>query len=122
LGSFLFDRERQWGILVVPSQRVQMAAKRVRVPDLAVLKGARPAGGIVTEPPFLCIEILSRSDRVDEMQERVDDYLSFGVRYVWVINPRSRHAYIHTSEGVREVRDGVLTTKDPDISVALESL
>jgi Uma2 family endonuclease len=62
LGSFLFDRERQWGILVVPSQRVQMAAKRVRVPDLAVLKGARPAGGIVTEPPFLCIEILSRSD------------------------------------------------------------
>jgi Uma2 family endonuclease len=56
------------------------------------------------------------------MQERIDDYLSFGVRYVWMIDPRTRHAYIHTAEGIREVRDGLLTTKDPDISVSLSEL
>ena len=68
------------GILVVSSQRIQVAAKRIRVADLTVLKGGRPAGGIVTEPPFLCIEILSPADRLDEMQERIDDYLNFGVQ------------------------------------------
>ncbi len=119
LGSFLLDRESQWGILVVPSQRVQVAAQRVRVPDLTVLKGARPAGGIVTEPPFLCIEILSPADRVEEMQERIDDYLRFGVQYVWVTDPRTRHGHIYTTAGIHGVREGVFTTKDPDISVRL---
>jgi hypothetical protein len=46
LGSFLLDRESQWGILVVPSQRVKVAAQRVRVADLTVLTGGRPAGRI----------------------------------------------------------------------------
>jgi Uma2 family endonuclease len=41
------------------------------------------------------------------MQERIDDYLSFGVRYVWLIKPRTRQAYVYTSAGIRELRDGV---------------
>jgi len=53
-------------------------------------------GQIFTEPPFLCIEILSPSDRLTEMQDRIDDYLSFGARYVWVIDPQTRRAYIST--------------------------
>jgi Uma2 family endonuclease len=122
LSRYLSNREKRWGILVVPEQRVQVKAKRFRVPDITVLKGSRPEGGIIKEPPFLCIEILSRSDRVDEMQDRIGDYLSFGVRYVWVINPRTRHAYIHTAEEIREVKDGVLTTRDPDIAVSLSQI
>jgi len=122
LGRYLSNRESQWGILVVTEQRLQVKPKRFRVPDITVLKGSRPAGGIVTEPPFLCIEILSPDDRMAEMQERIDDYLAFGVRYVWVVNPRTRHANIYTADGIREVRDGVLTTADPDISVSLSDL
>jgi Uma2 family endonuclease len=122
LSRYLSNRENQWGILVVPEQRVQVKARRFRVPDITVVKGPRLAGGIVTEPPFLCVEILSPDDRIAEMQERIDDYLAFGVRYVWLINPRTRHAYIHTAEGIREVRDGILTTANPDISVTLSEL
>jgi len=122
LYGYLLAREKSLGILAVPEQRVQVKAKRFRVPDITVLKGSRPGGGIITDPPFLCVEILSPRDRFNEMQERIDDYLSFGVRYVWMIDPRTRHAYIHTAEGIREVRDGLLTTKDPDISVSLSEL
>jgi Uma2 family endonuclease len=122
LSRYLSNREDQWGILVVPEQRVQVKVRRFRVPDITVLKGSRPAGGIVTEPPYLCIEILSPDDRVQETQDKIDDYLSFGVRYVWVINPRTQRAHIHTAEGIREVKDGVLTTKDPDISVSLSEI
>ena len=68
LSSYLSLREAQWGILVAIEQRAQVKATRFRVPDITVLTGPPPTGGIVTEPPFLCIEILSPSDRIGEMQ------------------------------------------------------
>ena len=121
LSDFLFSREKEWGILVVTEQRVQVKARRFRVPDILVLTGP-PTGPIIKEPPFLCIEILSPSDRMGEMQDRIDDYLDFGVRYVWLIDPRKRRAFLYTSEGVQEVKDGILCTSNPDIRVSLAEL
>jgi Uma2 family endonuclease len=122
MSSYLLSREKRWGILVLPTLRVQVRTQRIRVPDITVIVGGPPDGPIVTKPPFLCIEILSPSDRLTEMQERIDDYLSFGVSYVWLINPRTRQTYIYSSAGIREVRDGVLTTDNPDIRVVLDEL
>ena len=122
LGAFLSSREKQLGIIVVPEQRVQVMARRFRVPDITVVAGPRPAGGIVTDPPFLCIEILSPSDRVVEMQDRIRDYIDFGVRYVWLIDPVTRLTFVYTPGGVQEVKDGVLSTKNPDIHVSLTEL
>ena len=122
LSRYLCNREKTWGIIVVPEQRVQVKATRFRVPDISVLAGSAPAGPILVEPPFLCIEILSRNDRMEEMQARIDDYLSFGVRYVWLIHPRTRRAFVYTSEQVLEVKDGVLRTDGPDICVPLVEL
>lgn len=122
LSRFLLNREKQWGILVVVEQRVQVKATRFRVPDIAVLTGPPPAGPIIQQPPFLCIEILSPSDRIGEMQDRIDDYLSFGVHYVWLIHPRTRRAFAYTTEGVREIKDGVLCTTAPEICVPLANL
>ncbi len=121
LSRYLSNREKEWGILVVPEQRVQVKARHFRVPDISVLTGP-PSSPILTEPPFLCIEILSKSDRMEEMQERIDDYLNFGVHYVWLINPRKRRAFIYRSEGVQEVKDGVLWTANPDLRVSLSEL
>jgi len=122
LSRYLSNREKQWGILVVPEQRVQVKPTRYRVPDISVLAGAAPPGPILEEPPFLCIEILSRNDRMQEMQERIDDYLNFGVRCVWLIHPRTRRAFVYTSQRVVEVKDGVLRTEDPEICVPLAEL
>jgi Uma2 family endonuclease len=122
LSGFLLDREKQWGILVGLAPRIQVKTTRFRVPDIAVLAGPPPAGPIIQEPPFLCIEILSPSDRMGEMQERIDDYLDFGVRYVWLINPRNRRAFVYSSEGVQEMKDGILHTTNPDIRVNLAEL
>jgi Uma2 family endonuclease len=122
LSAYLCNREKQWSIFVLLATRVQVKARRFRVPDITVIAGSPPDGPIITKPPFLCIEILSPSDRLTEMQERIDDYLSFGVNYVWPINPRTCQTYIYSSAGIREVRDGVLTTNNPDIRVALDEL
>jgi Uma2 family endonuclease len=121
LSYYLCSREKEWGILVVPEQRVQVKATRFRVQDISVVMRP-PDGGIIKEPPFLCIEILSPRDRMQEMQERIDDYIAFGVKYVWLIHPKTRRAFVYTAEGVREVKDSVLRTDNPEIRVPLMEL
>jgi len=121
LSAYLFNRREELGIHVVPKQRVQVKPTRFRVPDICAVAGEKPGEQILTRPPFLCVEILSKDDRMSEMQERIDDYLSFGVSYVWVVDPRMKRAYVYTSEATQEVKD-FLRTRNPDISVPLSEL
>jgi Uma2 family endonuclease len=95
--------------------------RRFRVPDVCVVSGSEPQEQVFTSPLFLCIEILSKDDRMTEMQERIHDHLSFGVRYVWIPDPRTRQAYVHTSASSHEVKDA-LRTESPDIVVPLAEL
>ena len=86
------------------------------------MAGSKPTEQILTNPPIICIEILYKDDRISAMQERISDYLKFGVRYVWVVDPYSRTAWTYTSEGAVEVKDWVLRTKDPDIEMPLSEI
>jgi Uma2 family endonuclease len=122
LSAFLYNHRGEWGVHVYPEQRVQVTANRFRVPDICVVAGAEPFEQVLTSPPFLCIEILSKDDTMQEMQERIDDYLSFGVPYVWVVNPRNQKGYVYTREGSREAKDGVLRTEGPIIEVPLAGI
>jgi Uma2 family endonuclease len=120
LVGYLFLRREEWGIHVFPEQRVQVKPTRFRIPDICVVAGAEPEEQIFTTPPLVCIEILSKDDRWSQVQERIDDYLAFGVRHVWVIDPRSRKAYEFTSEGMHQVQE--LRTQEPAISIPLPAL
>jgi Uma2 family endonuclease len=120
--KYLVIREEQWGIRAVVEQRVQVKKNRFRVPDVCVVLANAPVESIITHPPLLCIEVLSKEDRMSDLLERVNDYLTFGVRYVWVLDPRSRRAHIYNSEGVHELKDGMLWTSDPEILVPLDQL
>jgi Uma2 family endonuclease len=105
-----------------PEQRVQVSPTRFRVPDVCVYLGAEPDEEVFTAPPFLVTEILSPDDRVSEVQEKIDDYLRFGVPFIWVIDPRLQRGWVHTAEGSREAKDGVLRTADPEIALPLAEL
>ena len=116
------NREKQWHVHVVPEQRVQVSPTRFRVPDVCVVAGAEPDEQILTKPPMLCIEILSPEDTMSRTLDRVNDFLTFGVSRVWVLDPRTKRAYDYTAAGMREVKDGVLRTDDPQITVPLAEL
>lgn len=120
--GYLYSRRKEWGIHVFPEQRVQVRRTRFRVPDLCIVVGAEPGEQIFTKPPFICIEILSKDDAMTQMQERIDDYLDFGVGHVWLIDPRTRRAYDFTPEGMREAKDGVLRTVTPGIAIPLAEI
>ena len=119
---YLRERRKQWNIFVIQEQRIRISATRYRVPDICVVAGQEPDEQVFTHPPFLCIEILSPEDRMSRMQRKISDYLSFGVAYVWVIDPQTRRAWTYTSEQMWEVRDGVLRTENPGIAVPLDDL
>ncbi len=118
---YLGSLRRKLGIHVFPEQRVQVSKERFRVPDITVVAGAMPTEPIFTTPPFLCIEILSKDDSLARMKSRVDDYLSFGVPYVWLLDPRARRAWICTGQGAVEAGHE-LTTSSPEILVPLAEI
>jgi Uma2 family endonuclease len=122
LFAYLYARRKQLGIFVIQEQRIQIGPTHFRVPDLCVIAGPEPSEEVFSSPPFLCVEILSPEDRVTRMQRRIQDFLSFGVRYVWMIDPLSRDAWIYTRDGMQEVTGGVLRTTDPDIEVPIAAL
>jgi Uma2 family endonuclease len=116
---YLGTRAKQWGIHVFHEQRVQVSARRFRVPDVCVVVGREPQEQIFRDPPFICIEVLSKDDSLRNVQNRVDDYLKFGVPYVWVFDPFDRRAWTYSVDGSREVKDGVLRTENPAIEILL---
>jgi Uma2 family endonuclease len=119
---FFGNRQKKWKVFVFPEQRVQVSPTRFRVPDICVYAGEEPQAQIFRTPPFICIEILSPEDRWERIQEKIDDYLRFGVPYVWVLNPRDQRAWVYTKEGSAEVRDGILSTENPSLAVPLAEI
>ena len=122
LATYLNARRRQFGIRVFVEQRIQIAPTRYRIPDICVVLGSRPTELVFTSPPLICMEVLSKDDRVEDVRRRINDYLGFGVGYVWVIDPRSRRAWAHTAAGSREVEDGVLRTEIEKIEIPLPAI
>jgi len=116
---YFCTKEQEWNAFCFPEQRVQVAPRRFRVPDICLLLGQEPEEQIFRQPPFVCVEILSRDDTLESIRAKIDDYLKFGVSYVWITNPRSRRAWIYTKDRVQEVKDGVLRTENPALTVAL---
>jgi hypothetical protein len=53
------------------------------------------------------------------MQERVDEYLNFGVSNVWILDPVSRKAYVCTQSGFQEPDCGILQVAGSPIRVPL---
>ena len=119
---YLRSRRKELGIKVYPEQRVQVSPTRFRIPDVTVVKASQFQGEIFKNPPHLCIEILSKDDTMVYMQEKIDDYLNFGVPFVWIINPRLRKGYVATKSGLVEASSGVLETSDPEIQVPVAEL
>ncbi len=106
------------GYQVWPEQRLRTQADpaHYRVPDLCVTFG-EPDEDVFTEAPHLCVEILSSGDRALEVRTKVEEYLAFGVRYVWVIDPVARRGEIHTRIGIERVEDGVFRAGEITVDV-----
>ena len=120
--AFLYERRKQLGIRVLTEQRIRIAPRKYRIPDVTVHREPAPRDPVPDRPPFLVVEILSIEDRMSRVRKKIDEYLAFGVAYVWVVDPEERRADIYTGSGFYEVKDGVLRSHNPIIEVPLAEL
>jgi Uma2 family endonuclease len=119
IAAFYYNHRKQWRVHASTEQRVQVAPTRFRVPDVCVSAETEPEQ-IFRTPPLICIEILSKDDRLAEMRERVEDYLNFGVPYVWILDPHKREVWRCTRDGMQKTEE--LRTENPDTAVPLAEL
>jgi len=117
----LGDMARTLGLFVRAELRIEVGEGRFRIPDVTVTL-AKPAKRWVTEPPFLLIEVLSERDSLASVQDRIDDYVEFGVPHVWIVDPATLRGWDASSGAPKEVRDGVMKTGHPEIAIDLKTL
>jgi Uma2 family endonuclease len=102
--------------LVVNEMAFDVTPMNVRHPDVAVLLNRPPRveGRRVQGAPDLAIEVVSESDTAENLDSRVELYLSHGSRAVWVVWPRARRVDIHQpGKPTRHLRGGVLAGEEP---------
>jgi Uma2 family endonuclease len=78
---------------------VERSPDTVRGPDVAYFDDVTTPDEISAEyatvPPVIAVEALSPDDRVNHVAAKVDEYLTFGVKQVWVVDPESRNVAVH---------------------------
>lgn len=67
----------------------------VRVPDGSFvaaghLPGDQSPPGYIEVPPDLTFEVVSPGERAEELEEKIADFRSVGVRLIWVVYPATR--------------------------------
>jgi Uma2 family endonuclease len=89
------------GIVTTAEAGFQLARDpdTVRAPDVAFVRADRvPLGGVkgyFQGAPDLAVEVVSPSDRPDEVAAKVQDWLQAGCSMVWVVEPGTRTISVH---------------------------
>jgi Uma2 family endonuclease len=121
LARLLRELRRTLGIRVIPEIRIQIHPRRYRVADIAVWRSDDIGNKIPTAPPFLAVEILSPEDRMVRMLPKIQEYLSIGVEWVWVIDPEEKSAITYSRQNPAGAVCEILRTENPSIEIPLET-
>ena len=109
LHSFL--RERRLGRVITADSGFVLSVEppTVRAPDVAFVREERRTFDrkrFAPIAPDLAVEIVSPSNTLSEIQDKVVDYLDAGSRIVWVVDPGSRLVTVYRSrEDIRLIAE-----------------
>ena len=119
VGTWFRNRRDALHVDALTELRIRIKANRVRIPDVVVAETPLPDEEVFTTPPYLCVEVMSPDDTMAAMQDRLDDYLQFGIPNLWVIDPWKRRGWRVTAEGWAVAADGVMRTADGRVGMPL---
>ncbi len=87
--------------------KLPLAKDRSRKPDVAFVSYARWAkdrdftdANAWDVLPELCVEVVSPTDRAEDVREKAEEYLRAGVSLVWVVHPRIEVVDVYEPGGV----------------------
>jgi Uma2 family endonuclease len=99
---------------------IQRGPDRIRAADIAFESTERLAqtteSGYLKTAPELVVEIISPSDRWQDVRDKLEDYFAIGVHRVWIVEPDKRAVLVYRSstemhklsEGDTLIGEGVL--------------
>lgn len=99
----LFLRANDLGVVAGPDGLTEFDEGVVRMPDVAFVpyenipEGADPAIPMPDWIPALAVEVISRGNTNREMERKLRDYFTAGVKLVWFVDPHSRTVRVYTA-------------------------
>ena len=95
-----------------------------QVPDIALYSGVATYAAVdeivVSEPPLTTIEILSPTQSLAELTNKIEGYLAAGVKSCWLVLPELRSVSVSTQLGSYQTFDNPAKLVDPATGVELE--
>jgi len=83
--------------------RSRVRATRVRIPDVSIYAGSEPTEKVPSKPPLVAIEILSPDDRHSQVMQKLEEYSTWGVRHIWLVDPERRRLHVYADGTLSEV-------------------
>jgi len=123
LGSaiYLFASEHRTGAVFASGTGffLERNPDTVRAPDTAFVRQtrlpARLTGKYFPGAPDLAVEVVSPNDRAEEVQNKVQDWLSHGTQLVWVVEPKTRTVTVYRPDGTANVLQTTDTLDGEDV-------
>jgi Uma2 family endonuclease len=111
LARFLmaFVEQHDLGIVAGADGMVRLAPGLVRIPDVSFVSWARlPQRRVPRQPipdlvPDLVVEVLSEGNTPREMEQKLQEYFTAGVRLVWYVIPVLQEIHVYTAPEQCEV-------------------
>jgi len=92
LGAFFLAVSKSLSMWPSSETRVKIRPGVYLIPDVSVFHPNRP-GLVPDSPPFVAIEILSPDDRFPAVEKKLEEYRTWGVKHVWLVDPHSKRMY-----------------------------
>lgn len=116
---FLKNKAHQDGGRLVPELKCRTTGTQGRVPDICFVteqdRKTMGQGTMIT--PQFAVEILSKTNEMEDMFAKLEEYFEAGVQIVWLILPRVKKVYVYTSPSDVKICYGtVLCSAEPVIA------
>ena len=122
IATWFVSQEKDWGVTALTEQRTQVSSRRVRIPDVCLIRAEVPREQVSVTPHLLCVEVLSPEDRLSRTTKVLNDFAAMGVEHLWIVDPIDRVGYIYQSGGKLQLIADRLTIPDSPIYLDLPTL
>jgi Uma2 family endonuclease len=112
--AFFVALRKAFPLFTRPELRLKIRTGLYLIPDGAVFHPIEPAQRIPDTPPYIVVEVLSLDDKPAKVLEKLEEYRTWGVPHVWLVDPHLRHMYTFDA-GLTEVP----TLKIPELGIEI---
>ncbi len=125
LGNYL--ETNSLGLISVDANyRLSPANKREsRAPDISFIRKERipsDTNTFLTVTPDLAVEIISPTDKMNDVFDKARLYITQGVQEVWLVLRQTKEILVYTPDGIRSARNVLTTPLLPGFEINLNEI